>query len=287
MCLPFRQVTTQSAAYDDRAAVRFASPLVLSSVLASTFGIVFAQFLDDLGDGLLAQILGADAVLFNNRAEFSGVDDVALAGGFVLCLVVGLFALFVYPTQSGHGLPRLVLLWTLLHVLRQALVQAALLPIDSDSQLAQAYDSLDMPAGLDVIVAAAGGIGLLLIALASAAAFLAFAPHRRQISTSRKRFIFVLWLALIPAVVSVFAAIPFFLPDSEGLVLPGLPFAALIFVATLLAAPGTTTVTGPEDPVEWSWPIGLGVFLVVVLFFSLAVLAGGVSIDPRQWGSAL
>ena len=172
------------------------------------------------GDGLLAQILGADAVLFNNRAEFSGVDDVALAGGFVLCLIVGLFALFVYPTQTGHGLPRLILLWTLLHVLRQALVQAALLPISSDSQLARAYDSLDMPAGLDVIVAAAGGVGLLLIALASAAAFLAFAPHRRQISTSRKRFFFVLWLALIPAVASVFVAIPFFLPDSQGLVLP-------------------------------------------------------------------
>lgn len=264
---------------------RIGTPLIVASTLASTFGIVVAQFLDDLGDGLLAEFLGGDAVLYNNRVELSGATDLALGGGFVLCMAIGLFALFIYPTQRGHGVPRLVLLWLLLHVLRQALTQAALLPFDADSQLALAYDTLDAPPGLDVVIAAGGGLGLLLIALAAASAFLAFTPNRRLVSTPRRRTLLALWIALIPAVASAFAAIPYFLPDRQGLVLPGLPVAAVIFLATLAAAPGTSSVTGPEDDRHVAWPWGLIVFMVLLLIFYLAVLQGGISVDPRLWGS--
>ncbi|MGD2101938.1 MAG: hypothetical protein PVG83_06855 [Acidimicrobiia bacterium] len=277
-------MTAEAPTETPRAVSKIGTPLVLSSVLASTLGIVIAQFLDDLGDGLMAEILGGDAVLYNNRVEFTGASDLAWAGGFILCLVIGAFALFVYPTQRGHGLPRLVLLWTMLHVLRQALSQAATLPFTEDGGLAQAFATLDAPPGLDLVIAAGGAVGLLLIALAAAAAFLAFTPHRRLVSTGRKRVMFALWIALIPAVVSAFAAIPFFLPDSEGLVLAGLPLAALMFLATLAAAPGTTTVVGPEDERTTPWPWGLAGFLIALLLFNLGVLQGGVSIDPRSWG---
>jgi GNAT superfamily N-acetyltransferase len=253
-------------------------------VLASTLGIVIAQFLDDLGDGIFAEILGGDAVLYNNRIEITGATDLAWAGGFLLCLVVGLFALFVYPTQRGHGVSRLVLLWMVLHVLRQALTQAVLLPFDDSSQLALAYDTFETPGGLDMVIAAGGAVGLLLIALAAASAFLAYAPHRRHVSTARRRVIFALWVVLIPAVASAFAAIPYFLPDSEGVVLPALPLVAVMFLATLAAAPGTTTVIGPEDERFMPWPWGLLAFLLVLLLFYLLVLQGGVSVDPRQWG---
>jgi hypothetical protein len=96
--------------------------------------------------------------------------------------------------------------------------------------------------------------------------------------------VFALWFVLIPAVVSAFLAIPFFLPDSQGLVLPGLPLVAVMFLATLAAAPGTTTVIGPEDEQTTPWPWGLIGFLLVALIFFLGVLQGGVSVDPRQWG---
>jgi len=280
-------VTTDEATREEPGVVsRIGTPLIVASALASTFGIVVAQFLDDLGDGLLAELLGGDAVLFNNRVELTGASDLAWGGGFVLCMVIGLFALFVYPTQRGHGVPRLVLLWMLLHVLRQALTQAALLPFDADSQLALAYDTLDAPPGLDVVIAAGGGLGLLLIALAAASAFLAFTPNRRLVSTPRRRTVFVLWIALIPAVASAFAAIPYFLPDSQGVVLPGLPLAAVIFLATLAAAPGTSSVTGPEDERRVTWPWGLIVFMILLLIFYLVVLQGGISVDPRLWGTA-
>ncbi len=282
--LALPDVTTEASTEAPPAGSRVGPALVIASTLASTLGILIAQFLDDLGDGLLAEILGGSAVLYNNRVEFSGASDLAWGGGFALCLVVGLFALFVYPTQRGYGLSRLVLLWTLLHVLRQALTQAVILPFDDDSQLALAYATFDAPPGLDMVIAAGGGVGLLLIALAAAAAFLAFTPHRRHVSDARRRISLALWIALIPAVASAFLAIPFFLPDSQGAVLPGLPLVAVMFLATLAAAPGTTNVVAPEDERTMPRPWGLGAFLVVVLIFYLGVFQGGVSVDPRLWG---
>lgn len=258
--------------------------LVIASVLGSTLGIVIAQFLDDLGDGVLAEILGGDAILYNNRVEFTGASDLAWGGGFVLCLVVGLIALFSYPTARGQGIPRLTLLWMILHVLRQAFSQAVFLPFDANSELARAYGTLDAPPGLDVVIAAGGGVGLLLVALSAAAAFLAFTPHHRLITTPRKRFTLALWIALIPAVVSAFAAIPFFTPDAGSGVIPTLPLTAVMFLATIAAAPGTTTVQGPEDERTTPPPWGLAATLVVILIFNIVVLSGGIHIDPREWG---
>lgn len=278
-------MTTEATTEPPRTASRIGPPLILASALASTLGIVIAQFLDDLGDGILGVILGGDAVLYNNRVEIAGASDLAWGGGFALCLIIGLFALFVYPTQRGHGVSRLVLLWMVLHVLRQALTQAVMLPFDDTSQLALAYNTFDAPPGLELVIAAGGAVGLLLVALSAASAFLAYTPHRSQVATPRKRLVFALWIALIPAVASAFAAIPFFLPDSQGLVLPSLPLVAVMFVATLAAAPGTTTVVGPEDERTTPWPWGLVAFLLVLLIFFLGVLQGGVSIDPREWGA--
>lgn len=263
---------------------RIGPGLVLASVLASTLGIVLAHFLDHLGVGLAAEMMGGDATVFSNRVEFTGARDLAWAGGFALCLVVGFLSLFAYPTQRGYGIPRLTMLWAILHLLRQALTQAMLLPFDDDAPLARAYASLDAPAGLDMVIAAGGAVGLLLVALSAAAAFLAFTPHRNLANNARRRLVLALWVCLIPAAVSVFLAIPFFLPDSQSEVIPSLPLIAVMFVITLAAAPGTTTVTGPEDHRDTPWPYGLAAFLVVALVFHLFVLRGGVSVDPRMWG---
>lgn len=265
-------------------AIRIGAPLVIASALASTLGIVISQFLDDLGDGIFAEILGGDAVLYNNRVEFTGAGDLAYAGGFLLTLAVGLFYLFGYPTMRGYGVSRLTALWTLLHVMRQALTQAMLIPLDPDSQLALAYATFDVEPGLDLVIAVAGGLGLLLVALAAGAAFLAFTPHRRLVRTPGRRLKLVLWLALIPAAASVFLAIPFFLPDQESLVIPLLPFTAVMFLFTLAAAPGTTAAYGPDDERHTHWPIGLAFTLIVIAAFYLTVLVGGVSVNPLQWG---
>ena len=46
---------------------------------------------------------------------------------------------------------------------------------DPESDLAVALASLNLPSGLDVVIGAAGGLGLLLVSMAAAPAFLAFA----------------------------------------------------------------------------------------------------------------
>lgn len=91
-------------------------------------------------------------------------------------------------------------------------------------------------------------------------------------------------MALLPAAISVFLSIPFFAPDAGSGVIPALPLSALMFLATVAAAPGTTTVIGPDEMRETPMPWGLVGTLVVILFFYIFVLRGGVQIDPRQWG---
>jgi hypothetical protein len=277
--------TTTSAPTPTETIKRIGPPLVIASALGSTLGIVVAQFMDDLGDGIFGLILGGNAVLYNNRVEVTGVSsDLYLAGGFLLCLIVGFLMLFSYPTARGHGVARLTLLWMVLHLLRQAFMQAVMVPFSPDSQLARAYETLEAPAGLDYVIAAGGGLGLLLVALSAASAFLAFTPHNKMISTSGKRLSFAFWIALVPAIAAVFLAIPFFVPDAGSGVVPALPLTAVIFLATVAAAPGTTTVYGPEDQVETPWPWGLAATLVVILLFEQLVLRGGVSVNPALWG---
>jgi hypothetical protein len=259
-------------------------PLVTASVLAAVFGIVLAQFLDDLGDGLLAEFLGGDAVIFNNRTEFVGASDVAWAGGFLLTLAIGLIMLFAYPTLRGQRLSRLTFLWVTINILRQGLTQALMLSFGDGGQLGLAYDTYDPPPGLDVVISAAGGVGLILVGLGSAAAFLAYAPHRRKISTGRKRFLFAVWVVLAPAVAAVFLAIPFLSPDAGSGVVPALPLTAVLFLFTIAAAPGTTGVVGPEDEQVYPWPYSMAVTLIITLIFYVVVLRNGVSVDPRQWG---
>jgi hypothetical protein len=264
---------------------RIGPPLVVASALGSTLGIVVAQFVDDLGDGILGLILGGSAVVYNNRVEVTGASsDLYLAGGFILCLLLGFFTLFSYPTARGHGVARLTLLWMVLHLLRQAFMQAVMVPFSTDSQLTLAYQTLEAPAGLDYVIAAGGGLGLLLVALSAASAFLAFTPHHKMISTPGKRLSFAFWIALVPAIAAAFLAIPFFVPDAGSGVVPALPLTAVIFLATVAAAPGTTTVYGPEDHTETPWPWGLAVTLFVILLFEQLVLRGGVSVNPALWG---
>jgi hypothetical protein len=276
---------TAAAETAPRTVTRIGVSLIATSALGSLLGIVIAQFLDNLGVGLLAEILGGSAVIYNNQVVFSGASDLAWVGGFALCLLVGFGCLIAYPNVRDRGAGRLVFLWVLLHILRQALTQAIVLPFDDGSRLARAYTTFDAPGGLDMVIAAGGAIGLLLVALSAAAAFLAFTPHRRLVSNGRRRLNLALWLVLIPAVVSAFASIAYFWPDTESMVIRTVPLIPVMFLATLAAAPGTTTVRGPEDERVTPFPLGLIVFMGVLLVVHLWILQGGFHVDPRSWRS--
>jgi len=57
-------------------------PLIVNSVLASTFGVVIALFVDSVGRMIFGIIFDRDPVIYHNRVEFLAPgNDIALAGG--------------------------------------------------------------------------------------------------------------------------------------------------------------------------------------------------------------
>lgn len=256
-------------------------PLVVNSVLASTFGVVGALFFDLVGRMIAAELAGLDPVLFHNRVELIGTNDIALAGGALASLVAGAFFLALYPGSRNHDAGRLAVLWLILHCFRQGFVPMALAPLSDDSDVSRALTALELPGGIDVIVGAAGAAGLLLISLAAAPAFLAFANHQRDISTPTKRAVFVLRVGVVPGIAGGLLAVPFFIPDSGTGLVPALPTFGLFTLATLLAALGTKSVGIHRDASmtpRFSWPL-LVTLLVTMLVFRFA-LTRGIPIPP-------
>ncbi|MFP3914102.1 MAG: hypothetical protein ACLFWM_04445, partial [Actinomycetota bacterium] len=146
--------------------------------------------------------------------------------------------------------------------------------------VARAFATLDVPGGLDLVVSAAGVVGLLSVALAAAPAFLAYAHHRRLITTPAQRFRFAAQVALVPGLVGPLLAVPLFLPDNGVGLVPSLPLLGLFTVATVLAAPGTRTVQiGDHRPAPgWSWLPVIWLLALAIVFQFL--LRRGLVIPP-------
>lgn len=254
---------------------------IATSAVASAVGVVVAAFTDHLGLAVTGALGGRDPVLYHNETVFqAGGSDLALGGGVVLSLIVGAFFLLLYPGSRRYDAARLTTLWVILHCFRQGFTQMLAVPLDPDSNAALAFSALDVPPGLDLVVATAGAVGLLSIALASAPAFLAFAPSRREIATASRRAGFAAKLALVPGVVGPLLAVPVFLPDPGTGLIQALPFVGAFTIATVIAAVGTRSVMigdYRESP-GWSWlPLA---WLVVMGLIAQFLLSRGVLIPP-------
>lgn len=254
---------------------------MVTSVFASAVGVVVAVFVDNLGLALAGWLGERAPVLYHNQVVFTAPgSDLALGGGMVLSLLAGAFFLTLYPGSRRYDATRLTMLWIVLHCFRQGFTQLATLAITDDSNVAAAFATLDVPGGLDLVVSAAGVVGLLSIALASAPAFLAYAHRRSLIDTPKGRFLFTVRLALLPGLVGPLVTVPIFLPDNGVGLIPSLPLLGLFTIATVLAALGTRTVqTGDyREAPGWSWlPL---VWLVVFGLLFQFVLRRGLIIPP-------
>ena len=256
-------------------------PLIVNSVLASTFGVVIALFVDSLGRMIFGMIFDRDPVIYHNRVEFlASGNDIALAGGALAALLAGGLFLALYPGSKAHDPTRLAVLWLVLHCFRQGFVPLAMTPLYPESDLAVALASLNLPVGLDVVVGAAGGLGLLLVSLAAAPAFLAFAPTHAEIATPSRRVSFCARIALVPGVAGALIAVAFFLPDAGNGLIEELPLYGLFTIATVLAAPGTRSVEIPYDGNHQNLSWGLVATLVVTFLIFRFALARGVTIPP-------
>jgi cytochrome bd-type quinol oxidase subunit 2 len=153
--------------------------------------------------------------------------------------------------------------------------------VSSDSDFAQAVTSLGLPSGINVVVGAAGAVGLLLVSLAAAPAFLAFAPTAKEIDTAARRVAYVARIAVLPGVGGALLAVAFFLPDSGNGLIPALPLFGLFTLATLLAAPGTRSAA--PDQLATAQRISWGLAATVVITFVILrfALARGIPIPPN------
>ncbi len=255
---------------------------IATSALASAVGVVVAALVDHLGLAVAGIIGGRDPILYHNDVTFStSGSDLVLFGGVAACLVVGIFFLTLYPASRRYDGARITTLWIILHCLRQGFTQLALIPLSSESNAARAYDAMRAPAGIDLVMAAAGAMGLVAVALAAAPAFLAYAHRQSEISTPQKRFSYTAKLALLPGVAGPLLAVPFFLPDKGTGFIQTLPLVGLFTIATVLAALGTRSVRigDGRQAQTFSWlPVGWLIFLLLV--FQL-VLGHGLIMPPN------
>ena len=256
-------------------------PLIVNSVLASTLGVIVALLVDSVGRMIFGIIFDRDPVLFHNRVELLAPgNDIALAGGAVAALLAGGFFLALYPGSKAHDPTRLTVLWLVLHCFRQGFVPLAMTPLYPESDLAVALASLNLPSGLDVVIGAAGALGLLLVSLAAAPAFLAFAPTRSEIATPGRRLAFCARIALVPGVAGALLAVAFFLPDSGNGLIEELPLYGLFTIATVLAAPATRSVEIPYDGNDHDLSWGLLATLIVTYLIFRFALSRGITIPP-------
>ena len=252
-----------------------------TSALASAVGVVVAAFFNHIGLAVAGVVTGRDPVLYNNQVTFgSAGSDLAYVGGLVACLVAGSFFLTLYPGSRRYDAARLTTLWIVLHCFCQGFLQLATIPFSDTKDSSRAFAALDVPAGFDLVVAVAGVVGLLSVALASAPAFLAYAHRQGEISTAGARVAYTSKLALVPGVAGPLLAVPFFMPDNGTGFIQTLPLLGLFTVATVLAAMGTRTVRIGDggQPQGFSW-LPLAWLVALLLIFQL-VLGRGLNSPP-------
>jgi hypothetical protein len=276
---------TQTNTDDRRSAViRTAWGFFANSIIAAALSVVFARVIEQFGVAVWGAVADRDPVLTNVvtyfRADGPNSSDIAYLGGPIAAIAAGVFFLMIYPGAKDRSVGKLTVLWTILFCFRAGFMDVLTAPFNEDSNTARALATIDLPDGLDVIIATAGGIGLILIAFAAAPAFLGFSRHLSEVNTPRERFRYVGSIAMVPAIVGPLLAVPFFVPDQGTGFLATLPFLGLFVVITLLAAPGTKHFLAPQLAEERSLSWGLVVGFFIVFLVTRFGLEPGLVIPP-------
>lgn len=277
---------TAPEATERRTVIRTSWGFFANSILAAALAVVFARLIEQLGVAIAGAFLGMEPVFTHVVTQLQGSGtEVAAIGGTVASLVGGISFLLLYPGAKDRSSGKLMVLWLTLFCFRNGFVDLAALALDDESRLAAALATFDLPAGIDIVLAATGGVGLLLIALAAAPAFLGFNRHWTEVATPQERLRYVATIALFPAIVGPLLAVPFFVPDLGTGYVASLPFIGAFIIITLLAAPGTKHILGPEVVEERGLSVGL-VLILAITFLALRWMIGsGIPIPP--WGENL
>lgn len=252
-----------------------------NSILAALLGVVFARLVEQFGVAVAGAILDRDPV-FTHVVTTLGASgsDLVFAGGTAASLLVGVGLLLVFPGAEDRSIGKLAALWTILFCFRNAFADLIRIPLDAESPAALALAELSLPAGLDIVLAITGALGLLLVGLAAAPAFLGFSRHRSEVATKQERLRFMGSIALIPAITAPLMATIFFVPDNGSGYISQLPLLGLFVLISMVAAPWTTEIRAPQLVAERGVSWGLVAVVVVVLVAQRVLLEPGVPIPP-------
>lgn len=258
----------------------------VNSIIAAAIGVVVARLIEQAGVAIAGLIDGRDPVFTTVVTELrTDGSDLVFLGGTVASLVVGGIMLTMYPNALDRSVGKLQMLWVILFTLRNGFFDLATTAYLTDSPVAMALGTFDAPAALDVVLSVTGALGLILVAVAAAPAFLGFSRHRSEIHTGVERIRYVATLALLPALAGPLIAVAFFIPDRDTGFIASLPFMGLFLVITTIAARWTTEVREPKLVQERSLSIAL-VLAALILFSVLRfIIEPGLAIPP--WDDSL
>lgn len=278
---------TQEAKTERRVMViRTSWGFFVNSIVAAGLGVVFARLIEQAGVAIAGLIDGREpvftAVVTELRAPGS---DLVYLGGTIASLVVGAVLLAMFPNALDRSVGKLQMLWVILFTLRNGLFDLASTAYVDDSPVALALSTFDAPAGLDTVLSVTGAVGLVLLAVAAAPAFLGFSRHRSEILTGPERIRYVATLGLMPGLVGPLLAVVYFIPDRGTGFTATLPFLGVFLVITAIAARWTREVPEPKLVQERSLSIALVLVALIVFTLLRFVIEPGVAIPP--WDDSL
>ncbi|MDH4117295.1 MAG: hypothetical protein OEX04_04210 [Acidimicrobiia bacterium] len=255
--------------------IRTAPTFFANSLLAAALGVTCARVFEQFVVAIAAAINGRAPVLMHSATLLteSGSDLVLLAAP-AASLALGLILLMMYPGSKDRSAGRLVMLWTMLFAFRNACVALATTPVDESSPIALALERWNVPSGVDLVLAVFGILGLVLIAIGAAPAFLSFSRHRSEVSTASERLRFAGSIALIPGLAGPLLAVPLFLPDAGTGFVSTLPLAGAFIIVTVLAAAATKSFSPPQIIEERGLVVGL------IIAYALAFLVLRLGLEP-------
>ncbi len=254
--------------------------VVVTSCLTFVVGYALAQLVYLAGLAGFGWIEGREPVLSHTAVTFQAAGpDLALAGGLLAAFGLGVVLLLVYPGPGPHGVARMTVLWTMLHLFRTGLQVIVAAPFDADSIGASIAVNAGMPENFLTILAGVAAAAVLGMGLMAAPAFLKFAPRASLLEARGGRVRVMLLLTVVPLVVGGAVIAAFMVPD------PGLLFSLAASGVIVLGAVVTAPIVGAD--LKWSptvpglpiVPVVLGGLLYWVFAFALRP---GIDIPP--WG---
>ncbi|MFZ0493100.1 MAG: hypothetical protein WAM81_07850 [Acidimicrobiia bacterium] len=254
--------------------------LVVTSCIAYAFGFLIARLTYLLGLAGFGWIEGRGPFLSHNQVVFNAAGStLADAGGLLTVLGLGVVLALILPGPGPHGVARLTVLWTVLHVFVFALQIILVAPFQSTGVGATLAGYVHLPDTFLWILAGVAAAAIIGLGFIAGPFFLTFTPGRAHDEDRPARLQLALLIIAVPWLVGSIIAAAALLPF-EGLYLSMGLTAVLAAISIVTMA--SSSLGQRWDATKPTLPIVPGVFLVALVWLFGFALRPGIDISP--WG---